>query len=359
VDNQSSEHRSNLPVPAESLLAQVIDLADDAIISIDSSCRILLFNQGASQIFGYSSAEMIGQPLDRLIPPRSIQRHRDDVAEFTRSNATARRKADRAPVRGLRKDGSEFPAEASISRVNSENGPLLTVTLRDISSRVAADTQIQDSIREKDALLREIHHRVKNNLQVMSSLLGLQSRTLAESQARQALEDSQGRIHSMALIHELMCRSPEFSGIDTADYIRQLIDYRVRAQGPEAQGIRVATDLEKITVDLDSAVPFGLIFNELMTNTLRHAFPDSRAGEIRISLCRVPDHRAQLTVEDDGVGLPAGFDWRSATSLGFRLIRMLSDQLKATIDVHPNGPTTIQLTFATTESNAIRLGSSA
>jgi PAS domain S-box-containing protein len=343
VDNSSSQPR--LPFPASSLLAQVIDLAEDAIISVSLDQRIQLFNQGAQRIFGYRPEEMVGQPLDLLIPHSMAARHREEVASFARSGVAARRKNERPQIRGRRKDGTEFPAEASISRVGANSQTLLTVILRDISQRAAADELIQESIREKDALLREIHHRVKNNLQVMSSLLGLQSRRVSDAKTRQAIEDSQGRIHSMALIHELLCRNPVFSGIDTAEYTRQLIDYRAREQGVDVRHIQITTELESIPLDLDSAVPYGLIFNELLTNTLRHAFPDDRPGQIQIVLQRLPDQRIRLAVDDDGVGLPLGFDWQAAPSLGFRLVRMLAEQLKAEVEVHPNSPTRIHLSF--------------
>jgi len=344
VDYSSPQPPSSSPAPA--LLAQVIDLAEDAIISISLDQHIQLFNQGAERIFGYSAVEIIGQRLDLLLPQSMAHRHRAQIADFAQSGIISRRKSERSQLQGRRKDGSEFPAEASISRVDSDGRTWLTVILRDISQRVAIDAQLRESIREKDALLREIHHRVKNNLQVMSSLLGLQSRAVSEPHTRQALEDSQGRIHSMALIHDLLCRTPISSSIATAEYTRQLIDYRLRATGPDARLVEIVPELEEIQLDLDSAVPYGLIFNELFTNSLRHAFPGGRRGRIRIALKRVPDHRVQLTVEDDGVGFPGGFDWQAAPTLGVRLVRMLAEQLKATLEVHAKDPTSIQLSFA-------------
>jgi two-component system, sensor histidine kinase PdtaS len=333
------------PVPPQ-LLAQVIDLAEDAIISVDLSQRIVLFNQGAEQIFGYTAQEAIGKTLDILIPERLTRQHRAEVADFAKSPAAARRKSERAQISGRRKDGTEFPAEASISKVDSSGQILLTVILRDISQRVADEEKLRASIREKEALLREIHHRVKNNLQVVSSLLQLQARHATQPHTRQAFQDSQGRIHSMALIHDLLCNSPELSHIDGAGYVRQLADYQFRTHGIDGNRIRLAMDAEPAHLNLEAAVPYGLIANELLTNTLRHAFPDERAGEIRITLRSRPENHVYLSVQDDGVGLPAGFDWSNATSLGFRLVRMLADQLKAKLDVHPRNPTAIELVFA-------------
>ena len=344
------ENDTAQPSPASSfsasspLLAQVIDLAEDAIISVGEDQRIVLFNQGAERIFGYRAEEAIGQPLDILLPERMAKFHRVQVAEFAQSRQTTRRKSERAQIAGRRKDGSEFPAEASISRVEADGRTLLTVILRDISERAAAEERLKESVREKEALLREIHHRVKNNLQVMSSLLGLQARSVAEPLARQAFEDSQGRIHSMALIHEVLCGSPNFSRIDIADYTSQLAAYRLRAHGAGTR-IRLTTNPEEVYLDLEKAVPYGIIVNEALTNALRHGFPDGREGEVRITLRQQPGGSAQLTVQDDGIGFPEGFDWLKAPSLGFRLIRMLAEQLKARIEVHPRHPTAIQLTF--------------
>lgn len=345
MDNESSEPSQILALAASSsLLAQVIDLAEDAIISIGEDQRIVLFNQGAERVFGYSAKEAIGRPLEILLPERMAKLHRTEVNEFVHSGHTTRRKSERTQILGRRKDGAEFPAEASISRVDAGGRVLLTVILRDITQRVAADEKLKESIREKEALLREIHHRVKNNLQVMSSLLGLQARSIPHQEARQAFEDSQGRIHSMALIHEALCGSPSFTRIDIADYTRQMATYRLRAHGV-GKRISLATDLDEVYLDLETAVPYGIILNELLANALRHGFPGERAGELRISLRAQPDQSIQLIVQDDGVGFPDGFNWQAATSLGFRLARMLAEQLKAKIEVQPRHPTAIQLSF--------------
>jgi len=345
VDSESSEPlQSSSLTASSSLLAQVIDLAEDAIISIGEDQRIVLFNQAAERIFGYSAQEAIGKPLDILLPERMAKLHRSQVREFAHSGLTTRRKNERTQIRGRRKDGTEFPAEASISRVDAGGRVLLTVILRDITERVAADEKLKESIREKEALLREIHHRVKNNLQVMSSLLGLQARKVPHEEARQAFEDSQGRIHSMALIHEVLCGSPSLTRIDMADYTRQLAAYRSRAHGA-GKRIKLTTDLDEVYLDLETAVPYGIIVNELLTNAFRHGFPGQRAGEVRVSLHEQADKSIQLIVQDDGVGLPDSFNWHAAPSLGFRLVRMLAEQLKADMQVQARNPTAIQFRF--------------
>ncbi|HEX6893869.1 MAG TPA: histidine kinase dimerization/phosphoacceptor domain -containing protein [Bryobacteraceae bacterium] len=339
-----SPHSSPFSTSSQ-LLAQIIDLAEDAIISIDQDQQIVLFNQGAERIFGYRAQEALGQPLDILLPERIARLHRVEVADFAQSGQRARLKSERALIQGRRKDGTEFPAEASISRVDAGGGMLLTVILRDVTQRVAASEKLRESVREKEALLREIHHRVKNNLQVMSSLLGLQARSTTRADAQQAFEDSQGRIHSMALIHEVLCGSPNFSRIDIADYTRQLADYRLRAHAA-GQRIRLATNLEPAFVDLERAVPYGIIANELLTNALRHGFPIQREGEVRVTLQVQANENLRLRIEDDGVGFPRDFDWATASSLGFRLVKMLAEQVKASVEIRPRNPTAIDLTFS-------------
>jgi PAS domain S-box-containing protein len=345
--NESAASRLATLLASPGVLAKVVDLAEDAIVSVGSDQRILLFNAGAQRVFGYSSDEVLGQPLDILLPARMAGSHRSLVAGFDQSSQTARRKSERRPICGRRKDGTEFPAEASISRVDTGGQTMLTVILRDITERVAADEKLKESLREKEALLREIHHRVKNNLQVVSSLLGLQARAVPQDETRKAFRESQNRIHSMALLHEMLCGSNTLASIDLAEYTAQLAGHLLRSYGVDAERTQLRTDLDQVFLELDAAVPFGLITNELVTNALRHAFPGGRRGEIHIQLRRQPDQRIRLTVGDNGAGLAGQADLSTGNSLGFRLIRMLGEQLKATIEVRPRNPTEIHVTFPT------------
>lgn len=327
-------------------LAKILDLADDAIVSIDEDQHIVLFNQGAERIFGYTYDELAGKSLDILLPPRHITIHRRHIRDFATSNTSARRMGERSEIRARRKDGSEFPAEASISKVSVNGKTMFTVILRDVTGRVAAEEQIRNSLREKEALLKEIHHRVKNNLQVVSSLLGLQSRVVADDATRRMFQESQNRIHSMALLHESLYQSNNLSRIDFPEYIRQLAAHLFHSYGVPADRIHLRTDLDRLYLNLDAAVPCGLIINELISNSLKYAFPDGRQGEVRVELREQPDHTARLVVSDNGIGLRSDIDWETARSLGLRLVRTLADQLGAKLEVQSREGTTVQLTFS-------------
>jgi PAS domain S-box-containing protein len=326
-------------------LARVLDLAEDAIISVDTDQRIVLFNQGAEKIFGYKRDEILGELLNVLLPPRFIEAHRHHIHDFADSPVAARNMGERREIFGRRKGGIDFPAEASISKAKLEEGWLFTVILRDITQRKIADQAIRASLREKEVLLKEIHHRVKNNLQVVSSLLGLQSRTIEDGAMRKLFQESQNRVHSMALIHESLYQSANLSEIDFPAYIDQLAAYLFRSYGVDSNRVQLVASIDELRLTIDTAVPCGLIINELVSNCLKYAFPGGRRGKIQIEMREDDNYRIRLAVTDDGVGLPEGVGQTGAKSLGLRLVRTLADQLCATVEIASDGGARIALTF--------------
>jgi two-component sensor histidine kinase len=284
--------------------------------------------------------------MDILLPEKLVAKHHQHIQDFAASSVVARRMGERQEIRARRKDGTEFPAEASISKVDVDGETMFTVILRDVTERVLVEERIRASLREKEALLKEIHHRVKNNLQVVSSLLGLQSRAVADPEMRKMFQESQDRIHSMALLHESLYQSQNLSQVDFPEYIRQLAAHLFHSYGVGVDRIHLRTDLDRLSLNLDAAMPCGLIINELISNSLKYAFPEGRSGEIRIELREHADGMARLVVADNGVGLRADIDWVNTRSLGLRLVRSLAEQLGGKIEVSSQAGTEVRLAFA-------------
>ncbi|MDO8872730.1 MAG: histidine kinase dimerization/phosphoacceptor domain -containing protein [Methanoregula sp.] len=217
----------------------------------------------------------------------------------------------------------ERTAELKVLNMNLE---------KEIEEHKQAQVQIQASLDEKVILLREIHHRVKNNLQIIISLLNLQSRYIGDEKIRQAIRESQNRVRAMSHVHEKLYQSPDITKIDLDNYIRFLGDNLFQFYGMKGTGILLNTRIQDINVDINTAIPVGLIVNELISNSLKHAFPDGRKGEISIA---IQQENAMLTIEykDTGVGIPEDFDWRNVESLGLRLVILLVEQLDGTIEL--------------------------
>lgn len=229
--------------------------------------------------------------------------------------------------------------------------------VRDITDRKQSEAQINASLREKDALLKETHHRVKNNLQVISSMLNMQSKQIGDRDARAAIAESQRRVRSMALIHEKLYRSDNLAGIDLADYVQDLVESLLDSYRTSADQVDMNIQAEQVYLGIDIAVPCGLILNELISNALKHGFPTDAdrsstggrfpegKGEIRIGLHRNGDSRMILEVGDNGVGLPPGFDWTQTSSLGLQLVAVLADQLDGDVLLDRHGGTQFTITF--------------
>ena len=194
---------------------------------------------------------------------------------------------------------------------------------------------INASLQEKVVLLREIHHRVKNNLQIVISLLNLQSRQIPDENVIKILQESQNRIRVMALVHEKLYRSDDISHIILSEYIRNLVTILLDFYVLDRKLVTAKVEMKDITLNIDTAIPIGLMINELVSNSLKHAFPEGRTGEIAISVQKV-DHILTIVYRDNGVGIPEGFDWRNAPSLGLRLVISLVEQLSGTIELNRN-----------------------
>ena len=220
------------------------------------------------------------------------------------------------------------------------------VVVEDITGRKRAEEQIKASLIEKEVLLREIHHRVKNNLQLISSLLKLQSEYIKDKQDIEMFKASLNRIKSMALIHERLYRSKDLSSIDFNEYIRDHANSLFRLYEADKAKIALKIDVKDVMLGVDAAIPCGLIINELVSNSLKHAFPEGRAGKIEIALRSTAENEIELVVSDDGVGMPEDRDFRNTQSLGLYLVTILAeDQLQGKIELNRTKGTEFKIKF--------------
>ncbi|MGD9374734.1 MAG: histidine kinase dimerization/phosphoacceptor domain -containing protein [Anaerolineae bacterium] len=227
-----------------------------------------------------------------------------------------------------------------------EHARLYEQARREITERKAIEAQITASLAEKDVLLKEIHHRVKNNLQVISSLLYLQSRQIRDPVNAEMFEESRHRVRSMALVHERLYQAPDLARVDFAEYVRSLISYLYQSYSVALDRVQVDVKVEPVDLGIDIAIPCGLILNELVTNALKHAFPPDSAGRIDVAFHHCDPDTFQLIVGDSGVGLPAGQEvWRDG-SLGLQLVRTLVEQLGGSLHLDSGQGTRFSITFS-------------
>ncbi|HNS63335.1 MAG TPA: histidine kinase dimerization/phosphoacceptor domain -containing protein [Anaerolineaceae bacterium] len=214
--------------------------------------------------------------------------------------------------------------------------------------RRRGEESIKGALQEKEVLLREIHHRVKNNLQVISSLLSLQADHVEDPQIVAAFRETQARVRSMSLIHEELYQASNLARVNFSDYLRRLTGYLANAYGVGGR-VRIHMDVRDVLLGVDTAIPLGLIVNELVSNALKHAFPDGRHGEIALWLTRIEDeadqHWYELVVQDNGKGFPDNVDYRNTDSLGLQLVQVLSRQLRGHVELSVNGGTRFSLHF--------------
>ncbi|MBK8025764.1 MAG: sensor histidine kinase [Chloroflexi bacterium] len=222
------------------------------------------------------------------------------------------------------------------------------------AERRRAEEHLRASLEEKEILLKEIHHRVKNNLQTISSLLSLQSNTIDDPLTLAQFQDSQNRIRTMALVHERLYRSEGLAQIAFGEYLRDLTDYLLASYQGQEKAVTLNVKADDIFLDIDTAIPCGLLVNELLSNALKHAFRDRLTGKIGVEMCFSGDGHYQLSVWDDGVGMPEGMSDLKTTSLGLRLVNSLTRQLGATIEFRSRPGTEITIRFAKPTKNAFR-----
>jgi len=324
------------------LLATTITSTRDCISITDLNDNILFVNDAFLKTYGYTEEELIGRPITLVRSHHVSPELAAQVGPGTLAGGWY------GEVLNRRSDGTEFPVELWASPVRNDEGePVALVGVaRDITERKRAEEHIKTSLREKEVLLKEIHHRVKNNLQVISSLLSLQAEYLKDEAMVKIFRESQNRVKSMALIHEKIYQSRNLAEVDFGEYLRELATQLFRSYGIGTHGIFMNINADKVVLGVDRAIPCGIIVNELVSNALKYAFPEKAGGRVDITLHTNGKGEIILTVRDNGVGLPPDIDFETSDSLGLMLVRMLSEQLQGEVKLRPGEPgTEFTLTF--------------
>ena len=330
-------------VESKALLKAIVDGTTDAVYVKDLDGRYQLFNKAAARFTGRSEAEVLGK---------------DDTALFAPDEVAAIRERERGAMQGAAPGSYEetvsLPGGPPMTFWTTV-GPIVdpagrTVALfgvsRDITARKAGEKRLQALLHEKEALLREVHHRVKNNLQVVTSMLRLESARSQHPDTRTVLGEMQGRVRSMALLHEAIHRSGTFAAVDLGSYLQRVATEAFRALACSPGTVRLRLELTPVPVVMDQAMPCGLLVNELLANALEHGFPDGQSGEVLIELQpAAEDGHWELRVSDTGVGLPANFDVRRSDSLGLQLVADLAKQLGGTLAIGPTPAAAFTVTF--------------
>jgi PAS domain S-box-containing protein len=303
--------------------------------------RFVYVNPRMVEILNRSTEELISKSLLEFIHPAD----RALAAENIRKRLSGEVPSIRYQLRMLHQSGAVVHVEVHGGRAEYRGQPSVIGTLLDITERRQAEEHIQAALREKEVLLKEIHHRVKNNLQVVSSLLRLQSRGMRSPETVAAFEESCARVHSMALVHEKLYQSQSLSELDFATYAESLTDSLLHAYGTDPAIVRVRLDMEPVRLDINQAIPCALILNELVANALKYAFPGGRHGEIRLRLRAEAGDAICLMVGDNGVGMPVNLDPLNVHTLGLQLVTTLVSQLRATLEVRRTHGTGYAITF--------------
>jgi PAS domain S-box-containing protein len=312
-----------------------------ALVSLDG--RFLKVNRALGDLTGYTEADLLGRTFQEITHPDDLEADLENLRQLV----ALRTRSYQMEKRYLHARGHWIAILLSVSLLKDRQGAPqhLIAQIQDITERKQAEADLQASLQEKKALLREVHHRVKNNLQVITSLLRLEAARSEEPGTKVVLRDMQGRILSMALLHETLYRTGDFGRVDLGQYLKQLAERFYRAQSSASGKVRLDLDLQPVFVGIDQAIPCGLIVNEMLTNSFKHGFDDQASGEVRLELREKENESVWLQESDNGVGLPADFEGRRERSLGLQLISDLSRQLGGRLEISPGPGARFTLTF--------------
>ena len=325
------------------LLASVFESIQDGISILDLDYRIIRVNPAMEKWYAHAMP-LIGK---KCFEAYHLRDQACAVCPTRQSLETGQAAYEVVPKVGMGGEVTGWLDLYSFPLIDQRTGQMRGVIeyVRDITERKTAEDRLQASLREKEVLLREIHHRVKNNMQIISSLLNLQSRHIQDPGVLEVFKESQRRIRSMALIHERLYQSADLSRIEFSQYLDNLTHRLLHSYQVDSDRIRLSLHTEEVFLNVNTAIPCGLIVNELISNALKHAFPDGRRGEVAVELHRNEGGEFLLRVRDNGVGFPKTLDFRRTETLGMQIVVTLVDQIDGTIEMGASGGTDFQIRF--------------
>ena len=327
---------------AEARCVCALESTTDAFFAVDRQWRLVRVNRQAERLWQRHREDVLGRDLWELFPEAVGGAFYRMYEQVMRTRAPAHLE--------------EFYPYAPYNRwleVHAYATPEgLAVYFRDVTGRHHADEKITRTLQEKEVLLREVHHRVKNNLQVICSMLRLQERNLHDETLLQVLKECRERVLAMAMLHDQLHRAKDFSKIDLGEYIRNLAASLFCSYGVNSADIELRLDIEDIPVAIDTAIPCGLLINELVSNSLRHAFPEGRKGRVSLGLHALPGGSVELTIADDGRGFPDSGHATQTRSLGLWLVDLLADQIGAAVERSNGAGARYRLVFQETVGQA-------
>jgi PAS domain S-box-containing protein len=329
------------------------NVTDYALVPVDTAGIVSGWNAGAERTFGYPEAEIVGQPVRLFFTPEDREKGESEK-DLSRALTQGRAEDERWMVR---RDGRRFWARWVTTPMRDKKGDLrgFAKVLRDETERKELEDQHTRSLQEKELLLREIHHRVKNNLHVIASLLSLQASQVNDGKMQQVLDELQDRVHAIATLHETLYGSQDLAQINFGPYMQEIVRRLVGFYALDRERIQVCLEADDVALSLEQALPLGLIVNELFSNSLKHAFPGARRGTIQVHFRylretvlpgqTLDEAWCELSVQDDGVGISNTEELWQGKSMGLRIIRLLTGQLHGRVALDGSHSTRFTVQF--------------
>ena len=321
---------------------QIYKSTPEAILILDENNIVIDSNPSFEKLFLFKNHEIKGRFMEENIVPEHFQDESKEMFDKIGSGENVQKESIRT-----KRDGRPVNVLITGCRIKlSENRYGSYLIYIDISKHKRSEDQMRSSLVEKEVLIREIHHRVKNNLQIISSLLHIQSSKITSEEMVSMFTNCQNRVKSIALIHEKLYQTNSFTRVDFGSYTKNLVYYLFRMFDVKSDKVTLKLNVENVFLPMDTAIPCGLIINELVTNSLKHAFSDERRGEIVIETVYHSNNKFTLTIKDNGKGIPEDVDYYNSRTVGFNLINSLVRQLGGNLVINRSEGTEFKITFS-------------